>query len=281
MPRKYLELAVNNWARTLPSESESESGDEEIIEPRKLETKKTAKKQPESKVEEPEETEEPEEEAEAGEGEEKDDDDDEEEEVYTVENVVAHAYDFPDEQVRYQVKWLGYDKKSDLTWETEENLQGAIDVLQAYFDSIGGRPETTRAASTKKRGRQSTGKTDTPDKQVKKVKTEEVPKKKDGRGRKKKSSPGIMDLESTLKDGWEPPKPLPGAWEEGVLTVQTIEGNDDGTKWAYLSWADEGTGAKKRQTKALLSTCYIACPQVMLKFFESHLVFTDKKVNSN
>ena len=146
---------------------------------------------------------------------------------------------------------------------TDKFFRGAIDVLQTYFDSIGGRPETTKSASTKKRGRQSTGKTDTPDKQVKKVKTEEVPKKKDGRGRKKKSSPGIMDLDSTLKDGWEPPKPTAGAWEEGVLSVQTIEGNDDGTKWAYLSWADEGIGGKKRQTKALLSTCYIACPQVV------------------
>ncbi|MCJ1380080.1 hypothetical protein MMC17_003183 [Xylographa soralifera] len=274
----------------LPSESESESGDEEVIEPKKAETQKSAKKQPESKVEEPEELEEK---AEAEEAEDEDDDDDEdgndeEQEVYIVEKVMAHAYDFPDVsypalkgQVRYQVKWLGYDKKSDLTWETEENLEGAIDVLQIYFDSIGGRPESTKSASTKKRGRQSTGKTDTPDKQAKKVRTEEVPKKKDGRGRKKKSSPGIMDLDSTLKDGWEPPKPLPGAWEEGVLSVQTIEGNDDGTKWAYLSWADEGIGGKKRQTKALLSTCYIACPQVMLKFFESHLVFTDKKVNGN
>jgi len=271
----------------LPSESESESGDEEVIEPRKAEIQKAVKKQPESKLkelEEVEESEQSEEKAETAEGEEDDEDDDEGEEVYTVEKIVAHAYDFPDEQVRYQVKWLGYDKKSDLTWETEENLQGAIDILQAYFDSIGGRPEpnSSKSASTKKRGRQSTGKTDTPDTHTKKAKTEEVPKKKDGRGRKKKSSPGVMGLEETLKDGWEPPKPLPGAWEEGVLSVQTIEGNDDGTKWAYLSWADEGTdSSRKRQTKALLSTCYIACPQVMLKFFESHLVFTDKKVNGN
>ncbi|MCJ1404478.1 hypothetical protein MMC11_007704 [Xylographa trunciseda] len=261
----------------LPSESESESGDEEVIEPRKAETKTIAKKEAATKVEEPEESEESEEKAEAA-GSEEEDDDDGEEEVYTVEKIVAHAYDFPD------VKWLGYDKKSDLTWETEENLQGAIDILQLYFDSIGGRPDpaSSKSTSTKKRGRQSTGKTETPDNQAKKVKTEEVPKKKDGRGRKRKSSPGLMDLDATLKDGWEPPKPLPGAWEEGVLSVQTIEGNDDGTKWAYLSWADEGAdGPKKRQTKALLSTCYIACPQVMLKFFESHLVFTDKKVNGN
>ena len=97
----------------------------------------------------------------------------------------------------------------------------------------------------------------------KKAKIEEpLPKKKDGRGRKRKSSPGVPEL-SRIRDGWEPPKPVPGAWEEGVLAVQTIEGNDDGTKWAYLMWADEDTEGKKRQTKALLSTCYIACPQIV------------------
>ncbi|MCJ1430894.1 hypothetical protein MMC27_000244, partial [Xylographa pallens] len=63
----------------LPSESESETGDEEVIEPRKTEIKKSAKKQVESKVEEPEEAEESEEKAEAGEAEEEDDDDEEEE----------------------------------------------------------------------------------------------------------------------------------------------------------------------------------------------------------
>ena len=71
----------------------------------------------------------------------------------------------------------------------------------------------------------------------------------------------MLDL-ARSKDGWEPPKPLPGAWEDGVLSVATIEGSDDGTKWAYLMWADEVDG-KKRQTKALLKTCYVACPQIV------------------
>ncbi|MCJ1406276.1 hypothetical protein MMC19_000341, partial [Ptychographa xylographoides] len=154
---------------------------------------------------------------------------------------------------------------------------GAREILQAYFNKIGGRPVANESGPHKKRGRKSSGKADTPDTMSnKKAKIEEpLPKKKDGRGRKRKSSPGVPEL-SRIRDGWEPPKPVPGAWEEGVLAVQTIEGNDDGTKWAYLMWADEDTEGKKRQTKALLSTCYIACPQIMLKFFEAHLVFTDK-----
>jgi len=123
-------------------------------------------------------------------------------------------------------------------------------------------------ASSKKRGRKSVDKAETPDKPAKKVKSdEEPPKKKDGRGRKKKSevNPAVemMDIEATQKDGWEPPKALPGAWEEGVVSVHTIEGTDDGTKWAYLCWADEGEDGKKRQTKAKLSTCYVACPQMV------------------
>ena len=123
-----------------------------------------------------------------------------------------------------------------------------------------------KGGSSKKRGRKSAGAdVDTPEQPAKKARSEEPPKKKDGRGRKKKSEIGttveMMDL-ARSKDGWEPPKPLPGAWEDGVLSVATIEGSDDGTKGAYLMWADEVDG-KKRQTKALLKTCYVACPQIV------------------
>ena len=109
---------------------------------------------------------------------------------------------------------------------------------------------------------------DTLEQPAKKVRSDDEPaKKKDGRGRKRKSEANaeveMMDVEETTRDGWEPPKPLPGAWEEGVVEVHTIEGTDDGTKFAYLMWADEGEDGKKRQTKAKLSTCYIACPQIV------------------
>ena len=58
---------------------------------------------------------EPEEEAED------EDDDDEDEEEFRVEKILKH--DFAESgAVLYQIKWLGYDKKSDLTWEPVENL---------------------------------------------------------------------------------------------------------------------------------------------------------------
>lgn len=53
--------------------------------------------------------------------EEEEDDDEEDEEEYRVEKILKH--DFGEGGVPlYQIKWLGYEKKSDLTWEPIENL---------------------------------------------------------------------------------------------------------------------------------------------------------------
>jgi hypothetical protein len=144
--------------------------------------------------------------------------------------------------------------------------------LQAYWDSIGGKPE---AASSKKRGRKSNDKRRSSEPSAKKQKSAEpVSQKKDNR---RKGRSGLNEkvemesLEETGQDGWEPPKPGPGTWEEGVVSVHTIEASDDGTKWAYLMWAEEGPNGKKRQTKAKLPTCYLACPQIVrIVHFSTH-----------
>lgn len=49
-----------------------------------------------------------------------DDEDDEDGEEYRVEKVLDHQ--FERSEVLYQIKWLGYDKEEDLTWEPLENL---------------------------------------------------------------------------------------------------------------------------------------------------------------
>ena len=55
------------------------------------------------------------------EGEEEGEDEEEEDEEFSVERIIKH--DFSETGVvLYQVKWLGYEKKSDLTWEPVENL---------------------------------------------------------------------------------------------------------------------------------------------------------------
>ena len=58
--------------------------------------------------------------------EEEDDEEDEDEpDEYRVEKILKH--DFSTDGVPlYQIKWLGYDKKSDLTWEPVENLCASL-----------------------------------------------------------------------------------------------------------------------------------------------------------
>jgi chromobox protein 1 len=40
---------------------------------------------------------------------------------YRVEKILKHDFD-ANGTVLYQIKWLGYEKKSDMTWEPVENL---------------------------------------------------------------------------------------------------------------------------------------------------------------
>lgn len=63
-----------------------------------------------------------------------DDDDDDEEEAegeYRVENILAH--DFKRGVLLYQIKWLGWDKDEDLTWEPEENLCVALPLPSSKY----------------------------------------------------------------------------------------------------------------------------------------------------
>jgi chromobox protein 1 len=50
-----------------------------------------------------------------------DEDDEDEPDEYQVETILKHDFT-EDGAVLYQIKWLGYDKKSDYTWEPLENL---------------------------------------------------------------------------------------------------------------------------------------------------------------
>lgn len=60
-----------------------------------------------------------------------------------------------------------------------------------------------------------------------------------------------------------PPKAAAGAWEHGVIAIETIEGDENDTKWAYLMWADVDKAGKHRQSRVLLQTCYTTCPQMV------------------
>ena len=122
--------------------------------------------------------------------------------------------------------------------------------------------------ATKKRGRKSLTKpeadapdiSDTPEVASKKQKTATSAKR--GRpGRKKKEEIEVEDDEDpVIADAWMPPPVTPGAWENDVMSIETIEGIGD-EKYAYLVWAAKDDKGSWHTSKAKLSTVYIACPQ--------------------
>ncbi|KAJ5721652.1 uncharacterized protein N7483_009586 [Penicillium malachiteum] len=70
-----------------------------------------------------------------------DGDDDDEEGVYVVEKITGHDF-LDDGSLLLLVKWKGYEKKEDMTYEPEEGLkEGASDAVKAYYKKIGGRPK--------------------------------------------------------------------------------------------------------------------------------------------
>jgi len=182
-------------------------------------------------------------------------DDDEE---YVVEKILQHAFD-ENQVLRYEVKWLGYEKKSDRTWEPEDNLSGAKDLLIEYHQKIGGRPKLTDLSASSRKRKQS----GTP-----------TAKQSGAKGRKKtkngddESTPTVKKQIKEEKE-WAPPA---GLWEEAVISVESVEQavdpkSGDTQLIAYVVWNDE------RKTQHPVKLLYRKCPQKMLQFYERHLVF--------
>ncbi|KAK6526930.1 hypothetical protein TWF281_010126 [Arthrobotrys megalospora] len=157
------------------------------------------------------------------------------EEEFVVEKILDHKWE--DGVLKYKVKWKGYDKKSDQTWEPEDTLEEVV-ALEDYLKEIGGRPTQTPG----KRGRKSTGGVATP-----------APKK------------SRVKQEGTKEDEWDPPA---GSWEDDVRMIETLERNG-GDHICYIQWVNG------KRSQHPLHVVYQRCPQKMLKFYESHLVFRD------
>lgn len=210
------------------------------------------------------------------EGEDEEDEEDDDVELYIVEAIHDHRSDFEDNQLRYQVKWKGYEKKSDRTWETEENLEGAREILQAYWEKLGGKPEPGDSKTAKKRGRQSTGaQKGTPDATAKRQRTSKAGRKSNGLMEQDVDAGNLIGLTDAGEDTWKPPVAKPGSWDPLIQSIDTVvRESSDGELWAYLIWNEKNGEGRFYRSKAKLPVVYKAAPQRMLHFYEKHLVFS-------
>ena len=127
----------------------------------------------------------------------------------------------------------------------------AIDVLNEYFEEIGGRPEPVQKGK-KRKGRKSIANSEaasTPASTTKRVKKDK-------------------------EQEWSPP---PGSWENDVNYVDTVEESLDPktgnlTRYAYLVW----TNGKKTQHP--LAHVYHKCPQKVCLDFGEETVLNMKLI---
>ncbi|KAK4232593.1 hypothetical protein QBC38DRAFT_463215 [Podospora fimiseda] len=194
-----------------------------------------------------------EEEEEEGEGSE-----DGDEEVFTVERICDHMMG-EDGEPLFKIKWEGYDSASDLTWEPEENLTNAKDLLNEYLKTIGGRDKlfeaTKNALKTKKRARQS----NTPQTNTKRSRRENG------------HSSGPNTPASVEAVQWRPPA---GSWENDIADLDACEDEDTGRLMVYLTWKN----GKKTQHET--PVIYQRCPQKMLQFYERHVRIIKRDPNA-
>ncbi|KAH3914196.1 hypothetical protein HBI56_052130 [Parastagonospora nodorum] len=180
---------------------------------------------------------------------EENEDQEEADDEYIVERIMGHK--FVKGELVFNVKWQGYDDPKDQTWEPEANMAGAIDVMNEYFDELGGRPEPKGPG--KRKGRPS------------------------GANKSGSGTPASTAKRVKQDREWSPPH---GSWEDDVDYIDTVEEKVDPrtgelSKFAYLVWKND------KKTQHPLKHIYQKCPQKMLLYYESHLVFTQTHESLN
>ncbi|KAJ5727284.1 hypothetical protein N7493_005104 [Penicillium malachiteum] len=201
------------------------------------------------------------------------DDDDDEEGVYVVEKITGHDF-MDDGSLMLLVKWKGYEKKEDMTYEPEEGLkEGASDAVKAYYKKIGGRPKKPSPKPAAKSGpghkRKSINETKEEEEPASTPAAEPKKRRKSAPRATTSETPALTEdtSDAEAESNWVP---RGKNWDKELDTVDTIirDPQSNGL-YALLLW----TNGKK--SKISIETCYEKCPKKMLKFYEQHLVFKD------
>lgn len=119
------------------------------------------------------------------------------------------------------IKWLGYDKASDNTWEDEANCLGSQQLLDTYWESKGGRPDLSKPGPGRKRKIQPPA--------------YEVVKHK-----KRDSSSVVEEDHTPLKNrvqkasSWKVPDD--DDWDSHVARIETVEKTEKGMLLVQVEW---------------------------------------------
>ncbi|KAK9255265.1 hypothetical protein V1507DRAFT_440963 [Lipomyces tetrasporus] len=172
--------------------------------------------------------------------------DDDDEDTYTVEAIKGHNFNKKGELLFY-IKWLGYDKPEDDSWEPESNLVGAREMVEEYLEKIGGRPEPP--ANVKRKRGAPTG--------PRRQKAQKIEETKDA------SSEANGARDDEVAD-----LPL-GSWETKIKEIKSISKTDQGKLLFTIEWVN---GQKDAAVEA--QVLYSKAPQKALQFYESHIQFS-------
>lgn len=171
------------------------------------------------------------------------------EDVYEVEDIRSHRY--LKSKLLMMVKWKGYPEEQN-TEESEEMLrEGASEILDSYFETIGGRPQAASKLGKRKSASYLKGPSDSP-----------APKKSKRINGNDDESMGDTDRKTGT---WVPDKKN---WETEIASIDTVERDrDTGKLWAFILFNND------KRSKIGMEMVYKHCPLAMLKFYESHLKF--------
>jgi len=161
---------------------------------------------------------------------------------------------------QFLIKWLGYDKSEDNTWEDEENCEGSHQLIQSYWDSIGGKPLLSAAKGPGRKRNLSTPLSD-------RIAT----KKRRQVGDTSEESTPVPAPKAIQISEWKPPSDL-ASWDDKVAAVETVERMENGMILVYLLWYEPAgtilwagslTLGRKNGRKSVHDTTvvYHKCPQ--------------------
>ncbi|KAG5519457.1 hypothetical protein PMAC_002084 [Pneumocystis sp. 'macacae'] len=121
----------------------------------------------------------------------------------------------------YLIKWKDYDDLEDNTWEDEASCEGCKDLIEQYWESIGGRPSLSeKSAVGRKRKSVQSHKNADNEYEIK----------------HRKSTIKSRELSTNVStEAWKPPMHL-SSWEDQIESVDTIERDASGKLLVYVNW---------------------------------------------